>query len=149
MKRRLGLQRRPRINQMSMDRSHKKGTKTRKSESQPSNHTSQPVEIDLINQRDLLSSTLLINSPADINRETSALRIAQMIIRTFQVSLYVGLGLIVVLIIAFTVNPELVSALLPSLGSVLEVITTIGAIFSPLLAFILGYYYNRSHGDNG
>ena len=156
MKRRLGLQRRSRRNQMSMDRSHKKGTKKKKSDSQPNNYTSQPVEIDLtdlINQRDLLPSSTLqvVRSKGDINRETNAHFIGRVIIFAFCGSLafiFLIFGVLLVRII-FMVGPDAVATdLIPSLGSIFDLLTTslttISTLFNSLLAFILGYYFNES-----
>ena len=82
------------------------------------------------------------------DKEAGAFQIAQMIIQIFRHGLYGSLGIVVLLIVVFAIPGIQIATLLDSIGSLLEIITVIGAVFSPLLAFILGYYYNRSHGDN-
>lgn len=44
---------------------------------------------------------------------------------------------------------QIATKILPTIGDILEAVKIIGAIFSPLLAFILGYYFTLSTAASG
>lgn len=80
-------------------------------------------------------------------RENTAGRVAIMLIVIFGCSLLFSFGIVAWLIYLFKERPDFLS----EMNNVLEIIKVIGTIFSPLLAFILGYYFglsNRSGGSN-
>lgn len=80
----------------------------------------------------------------DVIKENAAERIATSLIRVFLISLLSAFIVVALLIVGpLIANPEATSVgIYPVMSDILEVIKIIGGIFSPLLAFILGYYFS-------
>jgi uncharacterized protein involved in cysteine biosynthesis len=67
------------------------------------------------------------------------------IVGLFGVSLALSLLVVIGLIWMVIAMPdEMVSEVIPVVNALLEVVKVVAAVFSPLLAFILGYYFSLS-----
>jgi hypothetical protein len=80
-----------------------------------------------------------------VPKEQYAAEIAKQVISIFAGSL-VGAFIIIAMLIwlAWDCPEAFLTKILPTLGNILEILKVIGALFSPLLAFILGYYFSLS-----
>jgi hypothetical protein len=84
-------------------------------------------------------------SEYEIYRSTAIDRIVRLIIFVFATSLALALIILLFLVyVALTSTNDTISKVIPVFGTFLEIVKTIGVIFSPLLAFILGYYFSLS-----
>lgn len=99
---------------------------------------------DLYSDVEIKSSDLIPLEAKSIEflRETSAGKVAVLLIIIFGVSLLLSFIIVGVLIYVLRESSQ---EILSGMNSILEVIKIIGAIFSPLLAFILGYYFGLSN----
>lgn len=81
-----------------------------------------------------------------IFREQAAEKIAIWVICAFMLALTFAFTIMIMLIIPlYWFTPEtMTEKFMPTMPNVLEVVKIIGGIFSPLLAFILGYYFSVS-----
>lgn len=78
-------------------------------------------------------------------REDNADRLAQGLLNTFAVSLVISFGVMGCLLAAAVYRPNsTIVAVVPTLKESLEILRLSGSLFSPLLAFVLGYYFNQS-----
>ncbi len=79
------------------------------------------------------------------SKDKAAISIANKIVYIFALSLGCSFLLIgVVIYLALHRPTEVTTIIVPALGgNLFEAIKIIGTIFSPLLAFILGYYFNK------
>lgn len=79
-------------------------------------------------------------------KEEAAVEVAKMIIYIFAAALIGSFGLVLVVFGLASCYPKVVTeTIVPAMGgSVLEAIKVTGTLFSPLLAFILGYYFSAS-----
>lgn len=88
-----------------------------------------------------------LTKPADMRlvKENNAIIIARLVLYTFAGSL-IGSFIVILILLGFAIfYPALVvDKISPTIGSFLEIIKVVGAIFSPLLAFILGYYFSMT-----
>jgi hypothetical protein len=81
----------------------------------------------------------------DKHKEVTASKVAMRIVGLFGVSLALSLLVVIGLIWMVIAMPdEMVSEVIPVVNALLEVVKVVAAVFSPLLAFILGYYFSLS-----
>jgi len=100
-----------------------------------------------VNKQDLATPKIQPSLPE--MRESNAVNIAKLIIYLFGASLLFSLVVVIALIILAIYLPDAIfTKVLPNIGSFLEVIKIIGALFSSLLAFILGYYFSQTIKSN-
>jgi hypothetical protein len=81
-----------------------------------------------------------------IYREQAAENIARWLIIAFMFALGCAFLIMIILIIPiyWSTTETMTDKFMPSMPHVLEIVKIIGGIFSPLLAFILGYYFSIS-----
>lgn len=107
-----------------------------------------PVEqkVDLsvkINPHDIGRPELRPTVP--ILRETNAGDIAKLIVYTFAGSLLAAFNIIILIIILIIKLPSDISSnILSNIEHAFEILKLVSTIFSPLLAFLLGYYFSQS-----
>ncbi len=96
-----------------------------------------------------LDITELLRQPQDIKEETATI-VAKWIIVIFGASLLCCFVLqIAIILLALKYPSEVKDTIIPAMGgSILEIVKLIGTLFSPLLAFILGYYFSISSKKN-
>ena len=83
-------------------------------------------------------------SPAD-RREDFAGRLAQGLLNIFAMSVVISFCVMSFLLAGAIYRPSsTLAAVVPTLKESLEILRLSGSLFSPLLAFVLGYYFNQS-----
>jgi hypothetical protein len=78
-------------------------------------------------------------------RESAARDVAMRILQIFAWSLTAAFLFVIALVmLAFHWRDSVLKEIVPVLGDFTRIVEIVGTIFSPLLAFILGYYFSES-----
>lgn len=104
-----------------------------------------PVISVSIEQSDIVTKPVEYVPPP--YKETMAGRVAMRLLLIFGLALGAAFLIILALIVPLWWHwntEEVATKVLPAMSGILETIKIIGTIFSPLLAFILGYYFTLS-----
>jgi len=116
--------------------------------SEQPNSESETVDINLLDFPEIKTE----NKPYEelpnekpFSKDAAAAGIANKVVYVFAGALLLGFALIItVVILSLNHGDTVKGVIVPALGdNLLEVIKIVGTIFSPLLAFILGYYFNK------
>lgn len=78
----------------------------------------------------------------ELSKDTQGCFVAAMLMLSFALSLGFGFYLVFVLVKASLAYPAADRS--TAIKDALQILTTIGTLFSPLLAFVLGYYFHQS-----
>ena len=90
--------------------------------------------------------TKLLDPPIALVREGAAAEVASKLIWVFGFALFGAFAVIFALIVVALRFPDAVAnKLAGEVDELLRVLQVVGTIFSPLLAFILGYYFGSPH----
>lgn len=107
------------------------------------NESTKPEDTKLL---DIIPPIKEVDVNRDFYREQAAKDIARWLIGAFVIALTLAFGVMILLIIPiyWTSTETMTDKFMPAMPNVLEIVKIIGGIFSPLLAFILGYYFSLS-----
>lgn len=81
----------------------------------------------------------------EFSKDTQGCFVAAVLMLSFAISLFWGLWLVSYIIYTTLHTDKVTTADLNAIiKDALQILVTIGTLFSPLLAFVLGYYFNQS-----